>query len=212
MHSDQQRTDLEGLTVYGMSESGNCYKLQLLLNHLQQPYHWVEVDMLCGETRQPRFLAINPRGKVPAVQLADGRVLTESNAIMFFLAEGSAWMPVAAWQRAQCLQWLFYEQYSHEPNLAVARFIRRFLPGDDPRHEELPRLHERGEKALAEMEQHLQQAAWFSGLRYGIADIALYAYTHVAEEGGFSLAPYTAVQGWLERVAGQPNHREMASI
>jgi glutathione S-transferase len=121
----QERRVSEAVTVYGMKASGNCYKLQLLLEQLGRPYRWVEVDSTSGATRTPEFLAKNPNGKVPLLELADGRLLPESNAILCFLAEGSALLPSDAWQRAQVLQWLFFEQYSHEPYVAVARFIAR---------------------------------------------------------------------------------------
>ena len=151
------------LTVYGMKASGNCYKVQLLLEQLQQPYHWVEVDIFAGESRTPQYLAMNPNGRVPLLQVEPGRWLAESNAILCYLAEGSPLWPGDAWARAQVLQWLFFEQYSHEPYIAVARFICRFLPPDHPRQAELPRLRERGAQALAVMERHLQQQDFFAG-------------------------------------------------
>ena len=129
------------LTVYGMKSSGNCYKVQLLLEQLGRPYRWVEVDSAAGETRTAQFLAMNPNGKVPLLEVGPGRHLAESNAILCYLAEGSPLLPQDAWQRAQVLQWLFFEQYSHEPYIAVARFICRWLPADHPRRADLPRLH-----------------------------------------------------------------------
>ena len=145
----------DAVTVYGMKASGNCYKLQLLLEQLGRPYRWVEVDSVNGQTRTPEYLAKNPNGKVPLLELADGRRLAESNAILCYLAEGSALLPADAWLRAQVLQWLFFEQYSHEPYVAVARFVARWLPADHARQAELPRLRERGHQALAVMEQQL---------------------------------------------------------
>jgi glutathione S-transferase len=194
----------EAITVYGMKASGNCYKLQLLLEQLDRPYRWVEIDSVAGETRTPEFLARNPNGKVPLLELADGRRLAESNAILCYLAEGSRFLPADSWQRAQALQWLFFEQYSHEPYIAVARFIARWLPADHPRRAELPRLRERGHQALSVMEQHLERHKFFVDAGYGVADIALYAYTHEAEVGGFDLAAYPAVRAWLARVEEQP--------
>jgi glutathione S-transferase len=194
----------EAVTVYGMKASGNCYKLQLLLEQLDRPYRWVEIDSVAGETRTPEFLARNPNGKVPLLELADGRRLAESNAILCYLAEGSRFFPADPWLRAQALQWLFFEQYSHEPYIAVARFIARWLPADHPRRAELPRLRERGHPALSVMEQHLERHKFFVDAGYGVADIALYAYTHEAEVGGFDLAAYPAVRAWLARVEGQP--------
>jgi glutathione S-transferase len=194
----------EAVTVYGMKASGNCYKLQLLLEQLGRPYRWVEVNSAAGETRTPEYLARNPNGKVPLLELADGRRLAESNAILCYLAEGSRFLPADAWQRAQALQWMFFEQYSHEPYVAVARFIAGWLPADHPRQAELPRLRERGHQALAVMERHLAAHDFFVDAGYGVADIALYAYTHEAEVGGFDLATYPAVRAWLARVEEQP--------
>jgi glutathione S-transferase len=191
-------------TVYGMKASGNCYKVQMLLEHLGRPYRWVEIDSSAGETRTAEFLAKNPNGKVPLLELADGRMLAESNAILFYLAEGSGYLSDDRWQRAQTLQWLFFEQYSHEPYIAVARFIMRWLGQDHPRRAELPRLLERGYQALDVMEQHLWKHDYFVETGYGIADIALYAYTHEAPIGGFGLSSYPAIQAWLARVESQP--------
>jgi len=191
-------------TVYGMKTSGNCYKVQLALEQLGQPYRWIEIDSAAGETRTPEYLARNPNGKVPLLELDDGRHLAESNAILCYLADGSSLLPDERWQRAQCLQWLFFEQYSHEPYVAVARFICGWTPLDSPRRAELPKLRERSRQALAVMEQHLSASAWFSGAAYGIADIALFAYTHCAEDGGVALAPFARIRGWLDRVRAQP--------
>jgi glutathione S-transferase len=192
------------LTVYGMKASGNCYKVQLLLELLGRPYRWVEVNSAAGETRTPEFLAKNPNGRVPLLELEDGRRLPESNAILCFLAEASPFLPKDAFARAQVLQWLFFEQYSHEPYVAVARFICGWLPEDHPRRAELPRLRERGHQALAVMEQHLAGQHYFVGERCTVADLALYAYTHKAADGGFDLAPYPALRAWLARVEAQP--------
>ena len=194
----------ETLTVYGMKASGNCYKLQLLLEQLGRPYRWVEINSAAGETRTAEFLARNPNGKVPLLELPDGRRLAESNAILCYLAEGSRFLPADSWQRAQALQWLFFEQYSHEPYVAVARFISGWLPADHPRRAELPRLRERGHQALAVMEQHLREHEFFVDAGYGVADIALYAYTHVAPDGGIELDGYPALLAWIARVESQP--------
>jgi len=192
------------LTVHGMKASGNCYKLQLLLAQLERPYRWIEVDSAHGETRTPAFLALNPNGKVPVVELEDGRVLSESNAILCYLAEGSRYLPQDSWLRAQVLQWMFFEQYSHEPCIAVARFICLFLEADHPRRAELPRLRERGHQALAVMEQRLRDRDFLVGAGWTIADIALFAYTHSAADGGFELAGYPGICAWLERARAQP--------
>lgn len=192
------------ITVYGYSVSGNCHKLRLLLEQLGQPYRWVEIDSSQGGTRTPEYLAKNANGKVPMLELEDGRILVESNAILCYLAEGTVYLPSDAWLRAQALSWLFFEQYSHEPYIAVARFICGWTPPDSPRRADLPRLRERGNQALAVMENHLQSADWFTGAEYGIADIALFAYTDVAHHGGFDLAAFPRVSVWLARVQATP--------
>jgi glutathione S-transferase len=198
------------ITLYGFSPSGNCHKVRMLLEQLGRPYHWIETDSSRGATRTPEFLALNPNGKVPLLVADDGRTLAESNAMLCWLAEGTEFMPADAWQRAQALSWMFFEQYSHEPHVAVARFIRGWTPADSPRRAELPRLRERGHQALAVMERHLLASPWFTGPRYGIADIALFAYTDVADEGGFDLAPYPALRDWLARVRATPGFVAMA--
>lgn len=190
--------------VYGMSISGNCYKVKLLLEQLGNPYQWQEVNALTGETRTPEFLAINPNGRVPTLQIEPGRFLPESNAILCYLADGTEFWPAERREKAETLQWMFFEQYSHEPYVAVARLVRKFLPEDHPRRAELPRLHERGYQALEVMEKHLADRRYFVGQRYSIADIALFAYTHVAADGGFDLGKYTAINTWMERVKSQP--------
>ena len=199
------------ITVYGYSSSGNCHKLRLLLTQLEREFKWVEIDSTAGETRTPEYLARNPNGKVPMIELEDGRILTESNAILCWLAEGTPYWTGDAFARAQVLSWLFFEQYSHEPYVAVARFIRGWTPLDSPRRASLPQLRERGNQALAVMEQHLKSHEWFSGGAYGIADIALFAYTDVAGEGGFDLSAYPGVQAWLERVKQTPHFIAMPS-
>ena len=195
--------------VYGMSSSGNCHKVKLLLEQLCQPYEWQEVDIMHGGSRTPEYLAMNPNGRVPMLQISADTWLPESNAILFYLAEGSDFLPADRLQRARVLQWMFFEQYSHEPYVAVARFICHYLPPDHERRAELPRLRERGHQALKVMEQHLAQRTFFVGQRYTIADIALFAYTHVADSGGFDLQPYPAVRRWLEAVRTQPRHVPM---
>ena len=199
------------ITVYGMKSSGNCYKVQLLLDQLGRPYRWQEVNILAGESRTPAYLAMNANGRVPLLE-DDGRYLAESNAILCYLADGTPLLPADRWQRAQVLQWLFFEQYSHEPYIAVARFICRYLPADTPRRADLPRLVERGHQALGVMERHLSQQPFFAGDDYTIADIALYAYTHAAADGGFDLAPYPAVLAWLDRVRAQRGHVAMEVV
>lgn len=192
--------------IHGDIRSGNCYKLKLLLELLGQPYQWRPTDVMRGETRSAAFLALNPNGRVPLLELEDGRVLAESNAILHFLAEGSRFLPDDRWQRALVLQWLFFEQYSHEPYIAVARFIRHFLGLPEARRAEYEAKQPGGHQALAVMEQHLANHDWFVGDGCTIADIALYAYTHVAHEGGFDLAPYAAIDAWMTRMRGLPGY------
>jgi len=194
------------LTIYGMADSGNCYKVKLAAEQLRIPYRWVEVNSAKGETRTPAFLARNANGKVPTLGLEDGTFLPESNAILNYLAEDTPLLPAERLPRARVLQWMFFEQYSHEPYIAVARYILRYLPPDTPRRADLPRLHERGYQALGVMEQHLAREPYFAAGRYTIADIALYAYTHCAADGGFDLGRLPAVQRWLDRVRGEPGH------
>jgi len=195
--------------LYGMSGSGNCYKPRLLLAQLNVEFEWVEKDILKGETHFTEYLAMNANGKVPLLEIEPGQYLAESNAILWYLAENTPYLSGDRWLRAQALQWLFFEQYSHEPYLAVARFIRKYLPPDHARYAELPRLHQQGQQALGVMDRHLERHVFFAGEQYSIADIALYAYTHVAEEGGFDLSPFAAIRGWLERVRAQPRHLAM---
>ncbi|NCT72510.1 MAG: glutathione S-transferase family protein [Xanthomonadaceae bacterium] len=202
----------ESVTVHGMSTSGNCHKVRLLLEQLGRPYAWIEVDSANGATRTPAYLAKNPNGKVPMLERAGGGVLVESDAILCWLAEGTPMLPADAWQRAQALSWLFFEQYSHEPYIAVARFIRGWTPVDSPRRADLPRLIERGGQALSVMEKHLQRAAWFTGDTYGVADIALFAYTHCAEDGGFDLSAYPRITDWLARVRATPGFVPMPGV
>jgi glutathione S-transferase len=193
------------LRLYDNWESGNAYKVRLLLAQLGLPFERVELDILRGETRTPDFLALNPNHRIPVLEWPDGRRLAESNAILFHLAEGTPFLPRDAFERAQALQWMFFEQYSHEPYIAVLRFWH-FSKQLDAHRDEVPAKLERGRHALSVMEQHLGARDFFAGSRYSVADIALYAYTHVAHEGGFDLAPYPALCAWLARVAAQPGH------
>jgi glutathione S-transferase len=198
-------------TIYGMSDSGNCYKVKLALEILALPYRWVEIDTGKGETRSDAFLKKNPNGKAPTLELEDGQFLPESNAILHYLAEGTPLLPAGRLERARVLQWMFFEQYSHEPYVAVARSILRHHPPDSPRRAELARLHERGAQALGVMQGHLAREPFFAAGRFSVADIALYAYTHCAADGGFDLAPYPAIRAWLERVRSQPRYVAMAA-
>ena len=193
------------LRLYDYWESGNCYKIRLLLSQLGIDYERVPVDILKGETRRPEFLARNPNHRVPLLEWPDGKRLAESNAILFFLADGSGFLPEDRWDRAQVLQWLFFEQYSHEPYIAVVRFWH-FAEVLDANAAAVPEKMERGYHALGVMESHLSANEFFVAGRYTIADIGLYAYTHVAHEGGFDLDGYPAVRAWLGRVAAQAEY------
>ncbi|MCH2342297.1 glutathione S-transferase family protein [Pseudomonas sp. NPDC047963] len=192
--------------VYGDHRSGNCYKVKLMLHLLGLSYEWIPVDILRGESRETAFLEKNPNGKIPVLELQDGTCLWESNAILNFLAEGSEYLPADARLRTQVLQWQFFEQYSHEPFIAVARFIKVYLELPDDRLDEYAAKQLDGYHALDVMEQQLLRTSYLVGERYSIADVALYAYTHVAEEGGFSLDRYPAISAWLQRVESHPRH------
>ena len=197
------------LRLYDYYDSGNGYKVRLLLSQLGLPFEYVETDILKGETRTPEFLALNPNGRVPVLQLEDGTPLAESDAILFYLAEGTPYLPADKLSRARVLQWLFFEQYSHEPYVAVARFLLRHTEPDDPRRGMLEQRQKGGYAALAVMERHLADNPFFVAGRYSIADIALYAYTHVADQGGLELGSYPCVRAWLARVEAQPGFVRM---
>ncbi len=193
------------LRLYDYLPSGNGYKVRLLLTQLRIRFERVELDINKGETRTAEFLQKNPNGRIPTLELENGVFLPESNAIMFYLAEGTAFFPIDRLERAQVLQWMGFEQYSHEPNIATVRFwLHSELTPE--RAALIPAKRQLGYAALDVMEQHLAARTFFVGERSSIADIALYAYTHVANEGGFDLAPYPVVRSWLERVRAQPRH------
>ena len=187
--------------------SGNGYKVRLLLAQLGVPFERVEYDIDRAETRTPEFLRMNPNGRVPVLELEDSRFLPESNAILFYLAEGTPFLPEARFGRAQVLSWAFFEQYSHEPNIASPRYwITHNLPITEERRVMLEPKRKLGYAALGVMEGHLKDREFFVGDRYSIADIALYAYTHVAGEGGFDLSRFPAIGAWMELVRAQPRH------
>jgi glutathione S-transferase len=200
------------LKVYGDIFSGNCFKVKLVLLHLDIAHEWLPVELLRGDTRTPEFLAKNANGRVPLLELDSGECLPESGAILNYLADGSPLLPRERLERARVLQWMFFEQYSHEPYVAVARFIVRYI--GRPAHEEqrLQRCYAPGYRALDVMETHLATHQFFVAERYSIADIALYAYTHVAHEGGFDLEMYPALRAWFLRVRAQPGYRSMDEI
>jgi len=193
------------IKLYDYLDSGNGYKARLILTLLGLPFERIELDIVTGATRTPAFLQLNPNGRIPTVVLDDGRVLAESNAILWYFAEGSRFLPTDRFERAQVLQWLCFEQYSHEPNIATVRFWVH-IARDKEKPEQTADKRRLGIDALGVMETHLQGRSFFVGERYSIADIALYAYTHVAQEGGFDLAPYPAIRAWLARVAAEPGH------
>ena len=193
------------ITLYGDSRSGNCYKLKMVCAELELGYDWQEVDIMAGATHTPEFLAKNPNGKIPLLELPDGRCLAESNAILCFLADGSDLYRGDPFERATILSWLFFEQYSHEPYIATSRFIIQYLGRPAEREADLEQKKPGGEKALRIMDETLADSRWLNGDSFSIADIALFAYTHVAEEGDFSLEPYPSVRAWIERMQARPN-------
>jgi glutathione S-transferase len=197
-------------TLYGDRRSGNCYKAALILALTGRPFDWVETDVMQRATRTPEFLAMNPNGKVPVLRLPDGRYLSESNAMLLHLAEGTRYLPPDAYRRALAYQWLFFEQYSHEPYIAVARFIVAVAGREQEERERLATLRVKGYEALAVMERALARSPFLTGDEFGVADIALYAYTHVAEEGGFDLDAYPQVRAWLPRVSRVPGFLGMS--
>lgn len=196
-------------TLYDDPISGNGYKVRLLLAQLEIPYRLVELDILKKETRTAEFLRKNPNGRVPTIAFEDGKHLAESNAIMFYFAQGTPLWPADRYDQADALRWMFFEQYSHEPYVAVARFLQHLPEPPDPAV--LAEKHEKGYAALDVMERHLASEAFFAAGRYTIADIALYAYTHVAPEGRFELSDYPNIGAWLDRVREQPRHVVMGT-
>ena len=192
------------MLLYNSQVSGNCYKVRLLLAHLGIAYERVEIDVVDRGNRREVLGGKNPDLRVPTIELDDGRTLAESNAILWYFGEGTPYVPTDPWERAKVLQWQFFEQYSHEPHIAVARFWVAYAKRYDP--DALAAKQEAGYRTLDAMEAHLHEEPYFVGGRYSLADISLYAYTHVAEEGGFDLGRYPAVTAWLDRVAGQPGH------
>jgi glutathione S-transferase len=194
------------MRLYDFLSSGNCYKVRLLLSQLAIPFERVEMNILEQATRTPEFLAKNPNGRIPVLELEDGTFLAESNAILFYLADGTSFLPSDRLERSRVLQWMFFEQYSHEPYVAVARAWLHLFGMDEERRRQLPQKQRLGYEALGVMEGHLAARAFFVGERYSIADIALFAYTHVADEGGFDLGRFPAVRAWLDRVRAEPRH------
>jgi len=192
------------ITAHGYTPSGNCWKVRQILDLTGQKYKWIEVDSNAGGTRTPEFLALNPNGKIPIVQLDSGEIVTESNAILLHFAEGTRFLPSPGLGRTRVVEWLFFEQYSHEPFIAVARQLVSFLGGKEKHAARLPELWERGNKALKVMEGRLAGHRFLAGDGLSIADLALYAYTQVAGDGDFDLSGFPGIRAWLARVAAEP--------
>jgi glutathione S-transferase len=195
------------ITLYQQQDSGNCYKVRLCLRHLGVAFRTVAVSSLDGSTRRPEFLAKNPIGRVPTIELDDGRYLAESNAILLHLAEGSRLLPSDPYDRAKTYEWLFFEQYNHEPAIAVRRALSVYPErAAEATPARMAQLLEAGNRALGVMERRLAVADWLAGDAFSVADISLYAYTHTADVGGFDLSVFPAVGRWLARAAGEPGH------
>ncbi|MHA3061926.1 glutathione S-transferase family protein [Acinetobacter sp. ANC 4636] len=197
------------MKVYGDMLSGNCYKVKLLLEFLGIEYEWLHINVLKAESHTPEFLQMNPNGKIPVLVLNDGRILAESNAILGYLAEETKFIPTDRYAKAKMYEWMFFEQYSHEPFIAVARFINKYLGLPEARVEEYHALQPKGHKALAIMEQALKQHDYLVCNELNLADISLYAYTHVADEGGFDLNLYPNIQAWCQRIKNCPAYKSM---
>jgi glutathione S-transferase len=192
--------------LYNSPVSGNCYKVRLLLAQLGLPYETVDVSVVDRSNRAELLGGLNPALRVPTLVLDDGRPLAESNAILWYFGDGTQYVPTDPYERAQVLQWMFFEQYSHEPYLAVVRFWLAYSGEPERFADQVPARMKSGYAALDSMERHLDGREFLVGDRYSIADISLYAYTHVAHEGAFDLSPYPAIRAWLDRVAAQPGH------
>lgn len=197
------------MRIYGDRQSGNCYKVQLICSLLKLDHEWIDVDILNGETQNANFLQKNPNGKIPLLEINEQQFLSESNAIINYLAHGSSLFPSTPLAQARIMQWQFFEQYSHEPFIAVARFINKYLGLPDDRKEEYQAKQAGGHKALQVMETQLMNTRYIASDTLSTADISLYAYTHVAHEGGFDLAPYQAIVAWLKRIESQPGFSPM---
>jgi glutathione S-transferase len=194
------------IRLYNFQDSGNSYKVRLLLTQLQVPFERIDIDPLGGETGTPRFRARNPLGQTPFVELVDGRVLAESNAILWHLAEGTAFLPDDRWTRAQMLQWMSFEQYRLEPNIGTPRFWITMLKVGEERRAAIAEKLKSGSAALAILDAHLARSPFVAGGRYSIADICLFAYTRVAEEAGYDLASYRPLRQWFARIEAEPRH------
>jgi glutathione S-transferase len=198
------------MKIYGDIHSGNCYKIKLLTSILEIDHEWIEVDILANETQTDEFLKKNPNGKIPLLELNDGRCISESNAILNYLAEGSDLSSEDAYEKAKILQWQFFEQYSHEPYIAVARFISKYLGLPEDRKEEYQSKQAGGHKALKVMEDQLAKTDYLVSNQMSVSDISLYGYTHVANEGGFDLSEYPAIKKWINRIQSHQSYVSMA--
>ncbi len=198
------------ITVYGDIKSGNCYKIALLFSQLNIEHQWKEILVVKGETRTDEFLALNPAGQIPVVVLDNGEFLTQSNAILNYFADGTFLQPTDALDRARVQEWQFYEQYNHEPTIAVRRYIKKFLGLPAERQAEFDSKEEGGYKALSVMESRLAKHQYLVGQSYSVADISLYAYTHVAQEGDFELSRFPGIVDWLQLIKQQPGHISMS--
>ena len=195
--------------IYGDIQSGNCYKVKLLTSLIEIEHEWIEVDILANETQSDSFLTKNPNGKIPLLELEDGSCISESNAILNYLASNTPLIGNSRFTSAKILQWQFFEQYSHEPFIAVARFIAKYLGLPEDRKAEFEAKQAGGHKALKVMEEQLQKTPYLVGEQLTIADISLYGYTHVAHEGGFDLSNYPAIQLWIGRIQSNPKYINM---
>lgn len=199
------------MKIYGDLMSGNCYKIKMLCDFLGINHEWIDMDILAGACRTDEFLEKNPAGKIPLLELEDGRYVAESNAILYYLSYGSDFQPIDRYLKAKVFEWMFFEQYSHEPYIAVRRFIRKYQNMPPERQAEYEAKFAGGEKALNILEGHLGKQEYLVGIRPTIADIALYAYTHVADEAGYELSRYTGIQAWLRRIENTPGFQPMPS-
>ena len=197
------------MKIYGDTRSGNCYKLKLICALLDIAHEWEAIDIVAGETRTEAFLKLNPNGQIPICVTDNGEILTESNAILYFLAQGSRYWPEDSLAQTRVLEWQFFEQYTHEPTIAVARFIKLYQNMPEHRMQEYETKLKGGYRALDIMEAHLQSRSFLVDEQCSIADVSLYAYTHVAHEGGFDLSDYPAINRWLGRIEALPGYLSM---
>jgi glutathione S-transferase len=197
------------MKIYGDAKSGNCYKIKLLCALLSIEHEWIAVDILRGESRSAEFLAMNPNGQIPVCITDDDAILTQSNAILYYLGQGSDYWPDDHLQQTRVLEWQFFEQYTHEPSIAVARFIKLYQGMPEEREDEYEAKLKSGYRALQVMEDRLRQQDYLATDNVSLADISLYAYTHVAHQGGFDLSSFSAITAWISRIQALPAYRSM---